>query len=545
MFDFLKFQFQSTSFVADMNCELPQEQALTWKSYVLLIVFLVMLIPVAVPIQVRLPHWLQKYKWIPRSFSLNYWTSASLSTLLLIMMTVISWQDIQVGIVGNSQIQPYAILILFMSLTYICVSVDCTGVLEYVAVNIALKASTSYLKLYIGFYLFNSLLTLVLSNDVLILTMTPLIVYVCGAVQLDPLPMLMTEFMTANTWSIALMIGNPTNLIVAIAYQMQFLEYSKWMILPATVAALVTISIVYAIYYYDMPRSIIRDDYKLNSMLSAIQLDPKWSIWTSAAVLIGCLTMLAASSAIKVAVWIITLSFCMISLIKDSFIVSRQKNLVAESEDDAIDMASMHKSVNTSSSLEHLPTHTADTAEDDPGQEQSVMINRAVLILSKRVPWDIMPFILCMFIMVESLDSNGWLSRLAFLFHQISAMQVYSSAILMTLLSALLCVVMNNQPMTILMTKILIMNDFRCGLDAQQQFIASFSVIIGSNLGGNLALNGALAGLMWRSVLSMKKVKSVTYLGFMRDGFTATIPALLLSAVALAGLESVQAATTA
>jgi hypothetical protein len=45
-------------------------------------------------------------------------------------------------------------------------------------------------------------------------------------------PFLVAEFVMANTWSMLLFIGNPTNLIVSQAARMSFLEYSRWMAGP-------------------------------------------------------------------------------------------------------------------------------------------------------------------------------------------------------------------------------------------------------------------------------------------------------------------------
>lgn len=49
---------------------------------------------------------------------------------------------------------------------------------------------------------------------------------------LDPVPYLVAEYVAANICSTLLYIGNPTNIIVAQAYQMTFLGYMKWSVLP-------------------------------------------------------------------------------------------------------------------------------------------------------------------------------------------------------------------------------------------------------------------------------------------------------------------------
>ena len=135
--------------------------------------------------------------------------------------------DIKNGILGTDSLKPFEFPILIISLAYICFSVEHTGILRFVAEKIVAKFSKSYHLLYASLYILNCFLTTILSNDVVILTMTPLTIHVCEGMDLDPVPFLMGEFIAANTMSIALIVGNPTNMIVGAAYELSFIEYSK------------------------------------------------------------------------------------------------------------------------------------------------------------------------------------------------------------------------------------------------------------------------------------------------------------------------------
>ncbi len=55
----------------------------------------------------------------------------------------------------------YGIVILFMSLAYVCISIDQTGLFGFVAVRMARAARGSGLKLFFYFFLLCSLATLV------------------------------------------------------------------------------------------------------------------------------------------------------------------------------------------------------------------------------------------------------------------------------------------------------------------------------------------------------------------------------------------------
>lgn len=73
----------------------------------------------------------------------------------------------------------------------------------------------------------SSCMTIVSSNDIVILTLTPIICNVASQAECDPTPLLFAQFYAANVWSILLVIGNPTNIIVAEANNISFLQYTS------------------------------------------------------------------------------------------------------------------------------------------------------------------------------------------------------------------------------------------------------------------------------------------------------------------------------
>lgn len=75
-------------------------------------------------------------------------------------------------------------------------------------------------------FFLSSILTLVSSNDIVILTLTPIVAVFTKATETDPTPFLFAQFFAANIWSVSLIIGNPTNIIVAEGFKIGFLDYS-------------------------------------------------------------------------------------------------------------------------------------------------------------------------------------------------------------------------------------------------------------------------------------------------------------------------------
>lgn len=58
-----------------------------------------------------------------------------------------------------------------------------------------------------AYFLLASVLTVLTSNDVVILTLTPIVIHFAKVTKTDPAPLLFLEFYAANTWSMALLIG--------------------------------------------------------------------------------------------------------------------------------------------------------------------------------------------------------------------------------------------------------------------------------------------------------------------------------------------------
>jgi len=147
-----------------------------------------------------------------------------------------------------------------------------------------------------------------------------------------------------------------------------------------------------------------------------------------------------------------------------------------------------------------------------------------------RMPWKIMPFVIGMFIMIEALAVSGWVDFLASVISSVS-IDVLPSIFFMMFLSSIACNLMNNQPMTILFTQILLSNSF----SAPETIIfgAMFALVMGSNFGANLTLIGALAGIMWNKIATDKKV-SISFKQFAKYGFeimplVISIASLILS----------------
>jgi Na+/H+ antiporter NhaD/arsenite permease-like protein len=464
------------------------------------------------------------------NLTLDYGTAPPLGVILLLVTTSIGSEELIRGILGSDTQQPYSIFILFFTLAYICISLDLTGVFEWIAGRVAQRAqsSASNVRLFIYFTLLSAVLTLFTSNDIVILTLTPTLISYCNMKGLDPEPYLMSCFIAANCWSAALYIGNPTNIIVADAFRLTFTEYSEWMMLPAVVTGMMAMLTTLLVYR----RQILTQATADCRVGSPVRLKKPTEALFGMSCLLLCLITLIITSFYAIPVWMVTLPFAVLVLCKDIIMDCR---LLIGKQNPTLDNKPFHRE---SQELQALGSTGPEAGEsktvrivNESRPENSYILPQAI----SRMPWKIGPFVIAMFILVEALDSTGWVNLMG------RGLQPLASAdrsplfvtVVFTGITSAACILLNNQPMSILFTKAMFQRAFLCKVPSKNLQSAMYSLIQGSNYGANFGLSAALAGLMWIRILNDKQVYSITYWRFMKLGTAICMPAILGAALVL------------
>ena len=132
----------------------------------------------------------------------------------------------------------------------------------------------------------------------------------------------------------------------------------------------------------------------------------------------------------------------------------------------------------------------------------------------RRAPWQLIPFVLSMFVIVSALDDSGATALLGKLLGEKNVVFSYG------LSSALAANMINNIPMSVLYVPVL------GTLPVSIATPAAFGAIVGSNIGAVITPVGALAGIMWMSLLKRYDV-SFSFGKFMRYGAVTAIPTIL------------------
>ena len=138
------------------------------------------------------------------------------------------------------------------------------------------------------------------------------------------------------------------------------------------------------------------------------------------------------------------------------------------------------------------------------------------LEIFKRLPYELIPFMISMFVISLALNKQGIPSIISNYLNKGNEIINYGIS------SFLMCNVMNNIPMSVFYASIINNGDLK----------ATYSTIIGSNLGAFLTPIGALAGIMFTSLIKKYDIK-YTFLDFIKYGGIISIPTLLVALFSL------------
>ena len=390
----------------------------------------------------------------------TYWIIALVGASILLIFSLAPIKEVFNQLTANTKINPIKILVLFFSMTLISIFLDEFGLFQYLA-NLAVKnAKGNQYVLFFSLYALTAALTIFTSNDVVILTFTPFICFFCKRTHLNPLPYLIAEFTAANTWSLMFIIGNPTNIFLATTAGYDFINYFKVMWLPTLGAGLTELLLLFLLFRRKLSEKITDIDVEEPTVNSKV------SLIFGVIHLAVCLVFLVISSYINVEMWLVAL-ICASSLFVFSVLISLVRN------------------------------------------KNWGFIPRAM----KKLPYQLIPFFVSMFVIVVALNYQGITSEIAKFFGNQNVIWIYGYT------SFIASNVINNIPMSILYSTL------SSGLEGTTYKMAVYASIVGSNIGAFLTPMGALAGIMFTNVVNEHDVK-FSFLDFIKYGAIIAIPTI-------------------
>jgi Na+/H+ antiporter NhaD/arsenite permease-like protein len=198
-------------------------------------------------------------------FPMNFLTAPLIADLFLLAILAIGKREVHDGTVGADGIAPYDIMLFFLSLAYIAISVDASGLIRWLAFKVLQKGGKVGHRLYFYLYAFFFSLTALIGNDPIILSGTAFLSYMTRVSSniKHPRAWIYTQFSVANIASTILVSSNPTNLVLAGAFRITFIKYTANVIVPVLATGIVLFPFLLYIIFHDeslIPASIKMED---------------------------------------------------------------------------------------------------------------------------------------------------------------------------------------------------------------------------------------------------------------------------------------------
>lgn len=336
----------------------------------------------------------------PKIYKFNtYYIIAAIGAITMIIFRQITFKEIYNSLFNNPLISPIKILVLFFSMTFLSIVCDNLGFFNFLAYKSTKICKNSQYKLFTILFILICLVTIFTSNDIIILTFTPFIIYFTKRSKINPIPYLIMEFSAANTASMMFIVGNPTNILISLSNNISFFEYLKNMWLITTLTSIFLYILLIIIFHKSLNEKI-----EINDLDSEPKLN-KIPVIVSLLHLMVATILLAISNYINMEMYLITLIFSLSLLI-------------------------------------FLCVYILITKK-----EKQVLYNTML-----RLPYALIPFLISMFILVEALNVNGYTLKLSNLLSKMNNSYSYGIS------SYLMCNVMNNIPMSVLYSNVLSYN---------------------------------------------------------------------------------------
>lgn len=415
--------------------------------------------------------------WRPRGLGVGW--PAVIGALLSLAVGTVRVTDLPevVGIVGDATIA-------FVAIVLISLVLDRAGTFAWAALHVARWGGGSPWRLFVLVVLLGAVTSALFANDGAALILTPIVVGIVAELRLGAratLAFVMACGFIADTGSVPLTISNLVNIIVADAFDLDFLAYAAVMAPVGVVSVLASLATLALYYRRALPGRYETGD--LRSPADAV-VDPL-TFRAGFAVLALLLVGYALAGPLGLSLGTVACAGAVVLL-------------------------------------------------------ALALLGRRISVpaVVREAPWQIIVFSAGMYVVVLGLREQGVTALVADLFTWLGGHGLLVTALGVGVVVALLSSVINNLPAT-LVAVLAIDAAAPSGVLREAMVHAS---VVGADLGPKLTPIGSLATLLWLEVLAAKGIR-ITWGQYLRTGIVLTTPVLVLSLAALAGVIALQGAS--
>lgn len=382
----------------------------------------------------------------------TYWIITLIGAILILLTHFSEDAKILKLFIENNSTNPLKIIALFLSLTFISKFLDAVGLFDYLATRVSIIGKGNQFVLFTVFYFLISFLTIATNNDIIIIV-TPIIIYFARACKAKALPYLMMVCFVLNTLSATFLTTNVSNLYLGSFYNITYFDYFKKLTPITLILMVILYLLLILVFYKDLKVKIVPN-------MNKEPIKDKFLLIIGLIALGGTTLLLILSNVINIEMYLITLAFALFDLvIAISYCLIKKKDRIY------------------------------------------------IIKPLKTLPYEFIPFLASMFIIISALNETPLLNEIGNLFSKIENqnLQVFTYGIT----SAISANLVNNVPMSLLFSDILHASN-------SVNLNNVYACILSSNLCALITPCGALSSLMFMRICKEngEKISYLTYLKY-------------------------------
>ena len=381
----------------------------------------------------------------------TYWLITTIGAILILLFNISTAGDILNLFIQNNSTNPFKIIVLFLSLTFISKFLDAVGLFNFLASRASRIGKGNQFIIFTAFYFLISLLTIATNNDIIIIV-TPIMIYFAKASKIKPMPYLIMVCFVLNTLSTTFLTTNVSNLYLGSFFGITYFDYLAKLTPVSLILMLILYILLILVFYKDLK-------VKIEVEVEKEPIKNKFLLCLGLTSLILTTIFLIISNLINVEMYLITLIFALVDLIIGGIYCFIKK-------------------------------------------EDKIYIFKPV----KTLPYEFIPFLISMFIIISSLNQTDLLLQIGNLLNSIESIEAEVFAYGLT--SAISANLVNNVPMSLLYANILNANTLTTVDNV-------YAAILASNLCALITPCGALSSLMFMRICKENEVK-IFYLDYMK-----------------------------
>ncbi len=360
------------------------------------------------------------------------------------------------------------IIVFILSFAVIAEGIGRSGYFAFAAYKIVYKCQGNTTRLILYLFILASVLTFFTSNDIVVLVLTPIIMSVCVHAGIhNARLLLLAQFVAANTLSMGLLIGSPTNIILGKVLHIDFFQYLGLMFVPALLSCMLSMILIDWMNQQSKPgtkglftkRWSYSDTYRVPAFARTTHFTLRMQRWV--VLFVGAVVWLSIVSALEMSLFWSAIPTALASF----FFLYKE-------------------------------------AVEDTGDPKKAA--GEIAKMTQFLPYGILFFGMCFFIFADELARLDLVEKIVLPYvHKVMLGDLVHASLSMIFLSGVITNVLNDLPASALLSELLKHMEALPGgsLNEYMRVIVIQAFLVGLNIGCYVTPIGALAGILWFNII--------------------------------------------